>query len=304
MRISTSQMFQNGIDVIQRRQQELAKTQNQLSTGRRILRPSDDPSGSVQTLKFESSIERTEQYQRNATLAEQRLRLTESTLGGVTDGLQRIRELTVRANNGTETDETRRYIAAEMRQVLAGLVDLANARDANGEYIFSGYASDARPFDVDIDAGNYAYSGADMSREVDISPVRRVNLGNPGGEVFGDGASNTALFEEIGKLILTLEDPAAFQAAGGVGDKLTELDQSLGRILDIQATLGARLNGVETQENLNAEQILQLETTLSQIRDLDYAEAISRFSLQQVSLQAAQQTYVQVQRLSLFDYLR
>ncbi|MGM0676973.1 flagellar hook-associated protein FlgL [Ectothiorhodospira marina] len=421
MRISTSHIFQNGIDVIQRQQAELSRTQNQLGTGRRILSPSDDPSGSVQALQFESRIDQTKQFQRNGGLAEQRLRLTEVTLASVGDGLQRIRELSVKANNATETDETRRYIAGEMQQVLNGLVDLANTRDANGEYLFAGYKSQTQPFVTQ--GGEVSYQGDDNARQVDISPVRKLAVGDPGNQVFGDanvpgalkdgngtfltvpkednagsgvissgdvvdrgawqnavgavsgeleykvtfdndgetfsieafdnGAGITtdpfdslptdqpfqsgeaiefngisfdikgtpadgdeftirpsepqSLFAGVQNIIDALQSPVGTSTApvnNAINRGLSELDNALGHVLDTRATVGARLNALENQDNLNQDQILQLETTISEIRDLDYAEAISRFNLQQVGLQAAQQSYTQVARLSLFDYIR
>jgi flagellar hook-associated protein 3 FlgL len=84
---------------------------------------------------------------------------------------------------------------------------------------------------------------------------------------------------------------------------LGDLDQALGRLLETRTSLGARMNTVETQSRINEDQLLQVRTALSEIQDLDYAEAISRFNLQQTALQAAQQTFVQVQRLSLFNFM-
>jgi flagellar hook-associated protein 3 FlgL len=116
------------------------------------------------------------------------------------------------------------------------------------------------------------------------------------------------LFGIYAGLADALEAPVPNGAArarlnNAVNRALVDLDQGLGRLLDTQATLGARLNTVDTQRNINESQILQLRTNISGIEDLDYAEAISRFNLQQAALQAAQQTYVQVQRLTLFNFL-
>ncbi|MCG5499827.1 flagellar hook-associated protein FlgL [Ectothiorhodospira lacustris] len=421
MRISTTQMFQNGIDTMQRRQAEMSRTQNQLGTGRRILSPSDDPSGSVQTLQFESRIQQSKQFQRNGTLAEQRLRLTEVTMAAMNNGLHRVRTLAVQANNATQTPETRGYIALEMRQVMQEMVELGNTKDANGEYIFAGNQAHVQPFSMD-GAGNIVYQGDGEQREVSISSVRTIRLGDAGSTVFGGGgnellkdgngvftvspdpdADNTgsgiitsgivtdagewdgntsyrlvfegegdnlgyrvvavddgspvfpvdedgnpsqdpiaykqgaaisfqgiqvqvsgspndgdafvirpsephSIFDGLNKLVKALEKG---RSGGGtapvnnaINQSLTEIDNMMEHLLSVRATVGTRLNAVESQAQLHGEQVLQLESTLSEIRDLDYAEAISRFSLQQVGLQAAQQSYVQVQRLSLFDYLR
>ena len=84
---------------------------------------------------------------------------------------------------------------------------------------------------------------------------------------------------------------------------LTDLDAALGNFSDIRAEVGTRLRTLEQQQDLNEDRLVDLNTAVSEIRDLDFAEAISRFNQQQVALQAAQQTYTQVNRLSLFDFL-
>jgi len=412
MRVSTTQIFRNGIGAIQDNQQGLARTQLQLGTGKRILSPSDDPSGAVQALQYRSTVEKTEQYQRNANLAEQRLRLNETILTSVGDGLQRVRELALAGNNASQTNETRSYLGGEINQLLDGLVQLANTRDANGEFIYAGNISLTQPFTVGP-GGEVIYDGDSGQRALQISPVRRLPIGDNGQSVFmdipeGNGrfvvrdvpgntgtgvldvgrvadpvawasdagdytisfgtntageqvylvtdgvgdpvepvsgdpddaplyvageaitvagiefriegspadgdsftlspAGNQDLFTTYRELAEALQTPSESPADtarlnNAVNRALQNLDQALGNILDTRATVGSRLKTVENQMNINEDVLLQLKTTLSGIEDLDYAEAISRFNLQQTSLQAAQQSYVQVQRLSLFNYL-
>jgi flagellar hook-associated protein 3 FlgL len=408
MRISSSQIFQRGIDAIQSQQQSLFKVQQQLSTGKRILTPADDPSGAVQGLQYRTSIAATDQYQRNADLAEQRLRVEEFALDGTTDSLHRIWELTVAGNNGTQTDETRKAIAAEIRERLDELIDLANTRDANGEYIFAGFQSQTQPFVKDT--GGVQYQGDNGQRFLQVSPVRQVPIGDPGDDMFmniqngngtfqfaatqtnagtsvmelgavtdgtawaaglgagppytlefaNDGGSlsyrvldntsteviaptpyesgdvldlaslgiqvtvkgtpadgdtytiepsqNESLFSMVQGIIDTLETPAPDSISRArlhnqLTMSLANLDQATRHISETHAALGGRMNNLDTLSNLNADSVLQMEATLSSIEDLDYADAISRFQFQLASLQAAQQTYVQVNRLSLFDYL-
>jgi flagellar hook-associated protein 3 FlgL len=88
-----------------------------------------------------------------------------------------------------------------------------------------------------------------------------------------------------------------------MGLALDNIDQALGNVLNVRADVGVRLNHVENQLDINESFNLQLQETLSGIQDLDYAEAISRFNLQLTTLQAAQQSYVKMQGLSLFNYL-
>ncbi|MFO8151724.1 flagellar hook-associated protein FlgL [Thioalkalivibrio sp.] len=311
MRVSTTQVFQNGLDSIQRSQQDLSRTQMQLGSGQRILSPSDDPGGAVQSLQLTSAVEKLEQYARNSLSLEQRLRTSETVVGSVVDGLQRVRELVVQGNNGSQTNETRAMIAGEIRQARDELVQLANTRDANGEYLFAGLSSWTRPFEVDAD-GNVAYQGDDGQRAVQISPARTVPVGDSGERVFVDVPNDEGdlqpLFETYTRIVEALEAPVSDQEGReGLNDAMArglgDLDQALGHLLEVRTDLGGRMKTVETQNRINEDQLLQVRTALSETRDLDYAEAISRFNLQQTALQAAQQTFVQVQRLSLFNFL-
>jgi len=310
MRVSTSQVFRNGVESIQRSQQDLSRTQLQLGSGKRILSPSDDPSGAVKSLQLTSAVGKLEQYERNALSVTQRLRASETVVSSVVDGLQRVRELVVQGNNGSQTNETRAMIAGEIAQVREELLQLANSQDANGEYLFGGLRSWEQPF---IDEGNgVRYAGDDGQRAVQISAVRTVPVGDSGQRVFmeipnGEGEEQS-LFETYARIIEALESPTTDAESradlnDAMGQALGDLDQALGRLLETRTSLGARMNTVETQSRVNEDQLLQVKTALSEVQDLDYAEAISRFNLQQTALQAAQQTFVQVQRLSLFNFL-
>jgi hypothetical protein len=113
-RLSTLQIFQSGLSNILDRQADLARTQSELASGKKILSPSDDPSGAVKILDIEEDLRLVDQYQRNASTAEGQLAREESTLSDVTNVLQRVRELVVQANNATQTRKRAR-IAVELR---------------------------------------------------------------------------------------------------------------------------------------------------------------------------------------------
>ncbi len=418
MRVSTSQLYQSGVSAMQNAQSDFSYTGLQLATGKRILTPSDDPSGATQAAQFDSMIAATEQFQRNNDLATPRLQREESALIGVINNLQRVRELVIAGNNSSQNQETRGYLASEIRQLRKDILALANTQDSNGEYLFSGTRSLTLPF-VAGDQGQVSYVGAEGAgaiREVAISSTRRVATGDTGAHVFmeipersgllteavpapgnsgdldvvkveaadldealrsagetfrirfyDDGGtmryqvldpagnavrdSNSAfiggpyvpdqpiefvgrritltgpptapadgdeiisrpvkqmsLFKTLDDIATALEKPADDEASRAALSSATSLalrniDSGLDRLNEVRASVGSRLQILETQSDLNEKQLLDMESTLSDIRDLDYAEAISRFKLQDVVLQAAQQTYVQVTRLSLFDFL-
>ena len=183
MRISSKQIQQVGIDSILSQQQRLSETQRQVASGNQILKPSDDPVGTSELLNLRQSTESTEQYQENAKAAKNRLNTEEGVLQGVTNLLQRTRELAVKGANGSQTNETRGYIAAEIRQRIDELAGLANSKDGAGDYLFAGSKGTTKPF-VEKAGGGYQYQGDQTARELQIGAGRRIADGDPGSEVF------------------------------------------------------------------------------------------------------------------------
>ena len=142
----------------------------------------------------------------------------------------------------------------------------------------------------------FDYAGDNDQRQIQIGTTRTITDGNSGQEVFGTSGTDS-LFEIVDELSTSLKNDNPQASA------LDKLTTSLEKVLTTQATIGARLNALDRQDNLNQDTILSMKTVLSETEDLDYAEAISKFNLQSVSLQAAQQAYTKVQGLSLFNYL-
>jgi flagellar hook-associated protein 3 FlgL len=299
-RISTAQLFDRGIAGMLDQQSKLSQTQLQISSGKRILTPKDDPVGAAYALDLRTAISQTEQYQLNAERAYSRLELQESTLKGVDDLIPRIKELTVQGLNDTNSPSDRRAIAQELRQLNDELLSLANTKDSNGEYIFAGYDADTIPFASPAD-GVFSYSGDAGSRSLQISATRQVQDRENGFDVFMDidtvAGGKRNLFETVYGIIAGLEADAPDSAY------LDDLNLVQDHVADLRTRGGARLNSIDEQKSINGEFILTLETALSQTEDLDLAEAVSRFEQELVALQAAQQTFNMVQGLSLFNYL-
>jgi flagellar hook-associated protein 3 FlgL len=192
-RVSTSELFRQGVNSILEGQAQVGKTSLQISSGKRITKPSDDPSGAIQSLQLSTSLAINTQFQRNNDIARQKLEYEEVTLDSVVTSLQRVRELVVQGNNDSQTQETRGYIASEIRQQLDEIFSLANTRDSNGEYIFSGFRSDTQSFVRDA-AGNVSYQGDDGQRSVQVSPVRQIAIGDTGSDVFNRIRSGNGSF--------------------------------------------------------------------------------------------------------------
>ena len=160
MRISTIQAFNNGVSGLQRNYSNVTRTQEQISTGNRILTPADDPVASVRLLQLEQQQAVLGQYSANLTAAKNSLTQEEVTLTSVGNILQRVRELTVQAGNGALDQTDRRAIAAELGEREDELLTLMNTRNARGEYLFSGFQGKTQPFERNPD-GTYAYKGDD-----------------------------------------------------------------------------------------------------------------------------------------------
>lgn len=412
MRISTQQIFTTGLNQILDNQQGVNKTQQQVSTGRKVLTPADDPIAATKILQLQQDLAQRDQFDRNITAAENRLKLEEATLGSVTEQLTRLQELTVKAGGGALTLEDRQYIAAEVSQIQNSLVDLFNTRDPSGEYIFAGFKGSEPPFQPGP-SGRYEYYGDEGQRflaigasttvatgdtgkalfvdipavknsfttnvnplnqgpvqvsagfvvneedyaefypddlvitfnpESAVSPpgpnytVRRVTddrvvdglsnqpygdggsivaagiefkiLGQPesGDEVLVNSSPKQSLTDTIFRLTEGLntladnpEDSATLDIL--IEDTLNNLSSAQTSVSEIRSELGARLNTVENTKNLSADVRIVSREVLSKLSDVDFAEAVSRLSQQTFLLEAAQQSYTTISRLSLFNQL-
>lgn len=304
MRISTSWAQQTAVNSMLDQQSRLQQTQMQLSTGKKILTPADDPVGAARIIDLNQTIKQTEQYQSNINAARQRLTLEDGVLQNSIDVLHRIKELGIQGLNATNSPSDRTAIAVEMEGLNQQLVGLANTRNANGEYLFSGFKSATQPFSKNTATGGYIYAGDANQRAIQISETRQIADGDAGINVFGmptdslpASGSNVSVFEAIDRFAADLRSNTPNSAS------LDDISSALDKMLTVEASAGVRLNALDNQEGLNDDFVIDMKTVLSATEDLDYAEAISKFNLQTVSLQAAQQAFTQVKKLSLFNYL-
>ncbi|WP_417791192.1 flagellar hook-associated protein FlgL [Stutzerimonas xanthomarina] len=423
MRISTLQAFNNGVAGIQRNYSNATRTQEQISTGNRILTPADDPVASVRLLQLEQQQNVLSQYNSNLTAAKNSLTQEEVTLNSVNTVLQRVRELAVQAGNGALDPQDRKSIAAELGEREDELLSLMNTRNARGEYLFSGFQGKTPPFVLEGD--KYIYKGDEGQRKLQVASSLTIPISDNGKSIFesvtnagrldsnivaqppastlsvsaplvsdetafasdpafpsqgieiqfaadgssysiyqlprtDDGAGNfndTALpgysnlsidddaassdllvfrgvtlhldgtaqggervqltapveprnkqgiLDTIANLRSALESPA--NGNTGVRDAvavaLTNLDHGMVSVDQARGNIGARLNVIETTQTDNEDVALVNKGVQAELRELDYAEALSRLSMQTVVLEAAQQSYVKIAGLSLFNAMR
>ncbi|MCK4742508.1 MAG: flagellar hook-associated protein FlgL [Sulfuriflexus sp.] len=228
MRISSSQLHAAAINTILGQQASLSNIQLQIATGRKILTPADDPAGAARVLRLSQSESATGQYERNSDIAESRLRQEEATLTGATELIQRVRVLTIQANNDSQGNETRPLIAAEIRQRFSELVSIANTRDANNEYLFSGFQSQTEAFTLNTN-GTVSYNGDEGQRFLQIGISRQVASGDSGAEVFGLVGSGNGEF---------INRAHAFNTGNGVIDSNVIFDTAAYVAGDYDVVLG------------------------------------------------------------------
>lgn len=434
IRFSTNTIFEQGVFNMQRSQSTLVELQDQISTGRRVRTPADDPVAAARSLEVEQSQAISEQYIRNGDSAQTALGLSENALISVTTLIQDVRTLTVNAGGGALSEKELKSLAVELRGRYQDLLGRANSMDGNGQYLFSGYQGATRPF-TETAPGVVSYAGDQGARLVQISASRQIAVSDAGSDIFqairnGNGtfvtaaaATNTGtgivapgtvlsqtawnaagnprdftvvfhvdgatvpptttydvidnlsglslttgaapgagpylrtyhegaairlsrqqppdtnpaafdfgaelsiegapadgdsftvqastnqdLFRTIHDLITVLETTGATAADramlhNGLNTALSNLDNALDNVLRVRAAIGTRLREVDETQSSQADLVVHHRTTLADLRDLDYAQAISDLTRQQLTYEAAQKSFVRVQELSLFDYI-
>lgn len=183
MRVSTQMIFESGVSNMQKRTSETLKIQEQLATNRRILTPSDDPVASAQALEVTQAQSLNSLYVKNQGYANDSLGLSENQLQGAQDLLQRVHELTVQIANSTLSDNDRKSVTSELRQRFDELMGIANQQDGTGNYLFSGFKGDTKPFTGTVDSG-VTYNGDDGQRLLQVSPARNLAISDSGRDIF------------------------------------------------------------------------------------------------------------------------
>jgi len=182
IRISSQQIFSGGINRLQDLSAQLNKTDEQIATGKRVNRPSDDPVAAARILKLDQEVKRIETYERNAQLANNRLGQEESAISSSLDILQSVRELTVQAGNGSLSANDRLSISSEMKERLQQLAQMANTQDASGEYIFSGFQGGTPAYANE--GSGWTYQGDEGQRMLEIDDGVTVAISDHGKGIF------------------------------------------------------------------------------------------------------------------------
>lgn len=193
MRISTNTFFDTSASRITNLQSELSKVQDQLSSGRRILTPSDDPVAAARALELTQAQATNAQYNVNRRNAADALNTEESALSNVTSLLQDLKTSVIQAGNGSLDDTQRNFIATQLAGRLDDLIGLANTTDGSGAYIFSGYQTSTQPFTKDATKGAI-YNGDQGARVLQVGAQRQFAVNDSGDAVFSSIRGGNGIF--------------------------------------------------------------------------------------------------------------
>ena len=307
MKISTPLYFDRATKMLSEGQGKLAKTQEQLTTGKSIVRPSDAPDKAALVTRLDTQITRQQGYLDTLKSVNVRLTAEETALKNTSDVLYRMKELAMQGANGTLSDQDRQSVALEMRALREQVLSLANSQDANGNYLFSGSKATQAAFQKDA-KGRITYQGDDARMKVNVGDNRRMNLNMPGSDAYvhvvrtdNKGEKTAVDFFQV------LEDAATAIESGDnstVQRGVAEIDTLQNGISEGLGQIGADLTVVDLQTNVLDQMQLQFKTTRSDVEDLDYTEAITRLNKEQLALEASQSSFSKISQLSLFQYLK
>jgi len=305
MQISTSLLFDRASAQLSGIQNDLAKSQAQISTQKQVLNPSDAPDQATAITRLKSMIGKQDSYAKTLETVQARLETESTTLSNAGDLLIRMKELTIQANNATNSGSGRTLIATEMRGLREQLLSLANSTDATGSYLFSGSKVHTQPFATS--AGTVSYQGDQAHISVAVGDQRTLLTNRSGTEAFvsvvrtSDGtATGVGFFQTIDDLItgVAAGDGTAMQRG------LAEMDTLHQGVVVAQANGGTTMQSVQQQTSVLDAIKLTLQLSLSSLEDLDMAKAITLMQKQLLSLEAAQSSFAKMSQLSLFAYLR
>ncbi|WP_339726262.1 flagellar hook-associated protein FlgL [uncultured Paraglaciecola sp.] len=209
MRISTGQLYDRSIQSVLNNQAELSDIQQQLSSGKKLLRPSDDPVGSAQVIRLTEEIDLITQYKKNSNLLTNSLEQEETVLSSVNNAIDRARVLMVQSGNGIMSADDKNAIAIEIAQIRDQVFDLMNSRNPSGEYIFAGFqsASPAFSFNASSPGNLYNFEGDGGQNEIQVSDTVSLKMNNSGQEVFENVYSRlkTSITGSVGATSASLE---------------------------------------------------------------------------------------------------
>ncbi|WP_163144129.1 flagellar hook-associated protein FlgL [Bacillus sp. 22-7] len=286
MRVTQSMLSNNMLRNLSNSYSRMDKLQDQISTQKKFTKPSDDPVAAMMGMNYRTDLNRVQQFTRNIGEVRNWVDSTDDALDKGVLALQRIRELTLQASNGTLEEDQRKAVAEEVKQLKEHLQNLGDTQ-VGGKYIFNGNQTNVKPSESGFQSGTI---------ELEVFSGIKIPVNTEGKAIFGDMLSDDG---DIQKLITALEtnDPA-------VGDMLESVDKNIDNFLSARALIGAKQNRVELMEDRLSQQEVFSTRILSDNEDIDMEKAIIELTTQESIHRAALSVGARIIQPSLTDFLR
>ena len=297
MRVTNSMMVRNMLDHLKNNMGDLNDLNEQLSSGKLFQKPSDAPIKVADSMNYKSQLNRNSQFQRNLGQAENWLNTTESAFKSGSEVIQRAKELTTYAANGTMTPDDRKMVAKEMKQLRDELIDISNAK-LGDSYIFSGQKTDEKPFEViDQDIGNYVqYTGDTNSVKRRLNENVEMSISLTGKKAFENEIEN------LNRIYTQLEDPEI--SGEEIGNNLSDMSESINKFAELRSEVGGKLQRAGNIINRLSANEVHLKSLKSQNEDADLAEVITNLKMEETVYRASLASGSRIMQQSLVDFIR
>ncbi|NLA59054.1 MAG: flagellar hook-associated protein FlgL [Firmicutes bacterium] len=302
MRVTNKMLVTNSLANLNRGLERMQHLSGRLAAGKKIMFPSDDPIGTGNVLRMCKGLEETRQYVANTDYGIGMLMAIDGAFTDLTSILQRARELAVYGANGTLPEDSLYALAKEVNELIDHAVKDANSTYA-GTYIFGGQETSAPPYSAEVDGdGNITAVNAEYTSTegmtVEVGPGSQLEISLPGSVVF-DGDDG------VFKVLIDLRDKLRNGDTEGISsESIGKLDKVISELLRYQAEVGAKTKRLETTKSRLEGLDINLQTLISKTEDIDVAEAIMHFKMQENAYRLALDTTARIIQPTLMDFLR
>lgn len=303
MRVSQSMLSNNMLRNLSNSYSNLGKYMDQLSTGKKVNKPSDDPVVAMKGMDYRSQVTEVEQYQRNISEVHNWMDNSDSALDKATQALQRLRELAVQGSNGTYEEGQRKNIAAEVDQLKDHLIDIANTK-VNDKYLFNGTGTTGSinvdgdsvpPVTTNGEGDVTAVATNTDSVLIEVLDGTKLKANVDGTKVFGSD-----FFTQIEEFSNALKG----NNSEGAEQAIANLDKHINNVVNERADLGARMNRLDLIENRVADQEIAATKMMSDNEDADMEKVIMNLTTQESIHRAALSAGSRIIQPTLLDFLR
>ncbi len=302
MRIATGYAQKVALDGITDRQAALIKSQEQISSGKRVNRPSDDPAAAAEAEKVRSRQARMDAEKRAVGYAQQQLSNADNTIGDATSLLQNARETLLRGANATNNTSDRYTLGANLSAIRDQLLAVVNRSDGTGGFVFGGQGANSAPIAADGTTYNAQPGTVQVGQDLS-SPVSLDGRANFTASPTATGTES--IFAQLDAAIAVFKDPTATAASAAAiaQSTLGGVDRSIDRLGVTRATVGERLNAIDTHLKDIENGTIDNASRISALVDVDFAAAISNMTQNQTTVEAALKSYSTISKMSLFNFL-